>query len=112
MKLVTAIIKPHTVDAVRSALDATGVTGMTLTQVHGYGRQKGHTEVYRAAEYTIEAVPKMRLELVIADEQVQVVLDAIVNHARTESIGDGKIWVTPVETLIRVRTGETGHDAL
>ncbi len=114
MKLVTAIIKPHTADAVRAALDAVGISGLTMTQVHGYGRQKGHTEIYRAAEYTIEAVPKLRLEVVVADDHLEQVLTTIVEHARTNggSIGDGKIWVTPVETLIRVRTGERDTQAL
>ena len=112
MKLVTAIIKPFTLEDVKSALEQVGVLGMTVSEVQGYGRQKGHTEVYRGAEYSVDFVPKIRVEVVVDDMQLDKTLDALVESARTGKIGDGKVWVTPVETVIRVRTGERGVDAL
>ena len=112
MKLVTAIVKPFTLDDVKSALEQLGVLGMTVSEVQGYGRQKGHTEVYRGAEYAVDFVPKVRVEVLVDDEDAGKVVDAVVEAARTGKIGDGKVWVTPVETLVRVRTGERGNDAL
>lgn len=112
MKLVTAIIKPFTLDDVKGALEQLGVLGMTVSEVQGYGRQKGHTEVYRGAEYSVDFVPKIKIEVVIDDTAVDKVLEAVVEAARTGKIGDGKVWVTPVETVVRVRTGERGLDAL
>ncbi|SDM94908.1 P-II family nitrogen regulator [Allokutzneria albata] len=112
MKLVTAIVKPFTLDDVKSALEQLGVLGMTVSEVQGYGRQKGHTEVYRGAEYAVDFVPKVRVEVLVDDEIAGKVVDAVVEAARTGKIGDGKVWVTPVETLVRVRTGERGNDAL
>ncbi|MGH3887981.1 MAG: P-II family nitrogen regulator [Pseudonocardiaceae bacterium] len=112
MKLVTAIIKPFTLEDVKGALEQIGVLGMTVSEVQGYGRQKGHTEVYRGAEYSVDFVPKIRVEVVVDDTQVDKTLDALVESARTGKIGDGKVWVTTVETVIRVRTGERGVDAL
>jgi nitrogen regulatory protein P-II 1 len=112
VKLVTAIIKPFTLDDVKTALEQLGVLGMTVSEVQGYGRQKGHTEVYRGAEYSVDFVPKLRIEVLIDDTAVEKVLDAIVEAARTGKIGDGKVWVTPVEAVVRVRTGERGTDAL
>ncbi|HEY9481414.1 MAG TPA: P-II family nitrogen regulator [Micromonosporaceae bacterium] len=112
MKLVTAVIKPYQLDAVKEGLHALGVNGLTVSEVQGYGRQKGHTEVYRGAEYTVEFVPKIRLEVVTDEVDVDKVVDAIVATAKTGKIGDGKVWVTPVEDVIRVRTGERGIDAL
>ena len=112
MKLVTAVIKPHKWEDVRTALEAVGVTGMTVSEVNGYGRQKGHTEVYRGAEYSVDFVPKVRVEVVADDTLADKVVDAIVESARTGKIGDGKVWVTPVESVIRVRTGERGSDAV
>ena len=112
MKLVTAIVKPFTLDDVKTSLEEAGVLGMTVSEVQGYGRQKGHTEVYRGAEYSVDFVPKVRLEVVVDDAIVDKVVDSIVQSARTGKIGDGKVWVTPVETIVRVRTGERGTDAL
>ena len=112
MKLVTAIIKPHRLDDVKQALLAVGVTGMTVSEVSGYGRQRGHSEVYRGAEYVVEFVPKIRLELLVDDPDVDRVLDTVVAAAATGRIGDGKVWTTPVDDLVRVRTGERGADAL
>ncbi len=112
MKLVTAIIKPFTLEDVKGALEQVGVLGMTVSEVQGYGRQKGHTEVYRGAEYSVDFVPKIRVEVVVDDTQLDKTLDALVESARTGKIGDGKVWVTSVETVIRVRTGERGVDAL
>jgi len=112
MKLVTAVIKPHQLDAVKEGLHALGVAGLTVSEVQGYGRQKGHTEVYRGAEYTVEFLPKIKVEILVEDLDVEKVVDAIVAGARTGKIGDGKIWVTPVEEVVRVRTGERGADAL
>ena len=112
MKLVTAVIKPHKWEDVRAALEAFGVTGMTVSEVSGYGRQKGHTEVYRGAEYSVDFVPKVRVEVVVDDAAVDKVVEVIVEAARTGKIGDGKVWVSPVEAVVRVRTGERGTDAL
>jgi nitrogen regulatory protein P-II 1 len=112
MKLVTAIVKPFTLDDVRHAVEAAGVLGLTVTEVQGYGRQRGHTEVYRGAEYAVEFVPKVRVEVLVAEEFADRVVDAIVGAARTGKIGDGKVWVTPAEKVIRIRTGERDHDAL
>jgi len=112
MKLVTAVIKPHKWEDTRSALETVGVTGMTVSEVSGYGRQKGHTEVYRGAEYDIALVPKIRLEILVSDEDVATVMDAIVRTAATGRIGDGKVWVTPVESVVRVRTGDRDDAAL
>jgi len=112
MKLVTAVIKPHQLDAVKEALHAMGVSGMTVGEVQGYGRQKGHTEVYRGAEYRVEYLPKLRVEIVADDADVDSIVSAIVESTRTGKIGDGKYWVVPVETVGRIRTGEVGPDAL
>jgi nitrogen regulatory protein P-II 1 len=112
MKLITAIIKPFTLDDVKSSLEQLGVLGMTVSEVQGYGRQKGHTEVYRGAEYSVDFVPKIKVEVVVDDTAVEKVLDAVVEAARTGKIGDGKVWVTPVDAVVRVRTGERGSDAL
>jgi nitrogen regulatory protein P-II 1 len=112
MRLVTAIIKPFKLDDVKSALETFGVHGLTVADVNGYGRQKGHTEVYRGAEYTVDFVPKVRLDVVVADDDAADVVDVIVKSAATGQIGDGKVWTTPVEDLVRVRTGERGPDAL
>ncbi|MBV9162849.1 MAG: P-II family nitrogen regulator [Pseudonocardiales bacterium] len=112
MKLVTAIVKPFTLEDVKDALEQIGVLGMTVSEVQGYGRQKGHTEVYRGAEYSVDFVPKIRIEVVVDEAQVDKTIDALVEAARTGKIGDGKVWVTSVETVIRVRTGERGLDAL
>ncbi|MGY4644975.1 P-II family nitrogen regulator [Cellulomonas sp. URHB0016] len=112
MKLITAIVKPFKVGDVRDALDALGVRGLTISDVQGYGRQGGHTEVYRGAEYQVEFVPKVRLEVVVHDADAAAVSDAIVASARTGKIGDGKVWVQSVEDIVRVRTGEHGPDAI
>ena len=112
MKLVTAVIKPFVLEDVKGALERVGVLGMTVSEVQGYGRQKGHTEVYRGAEYSVDFVPKVRIDVVVADTEADKVVDALVEAARTGKIGDGKIWVTPVDTLVRVRTGERGEDAV
>jgi nitrogen regulatory protein P-II 1 len=112
MKKVEAIIKPFKLDEVREALSALGVSGLTVTEVKGFGRQKGHTELYRGAEYVVDFLPKVKVELVIADSMLDAALEAIVKAARTSKIGDGKIFVTPVEQVIRIRTGETGEDAI
>jgi nitrogen regulatory protein P-II 1 len=112
MKLITAIVKPFTLDDVKTSLEEAGVLGMTVSEIQGYGRQKGHTEVYRGAEYSVDFVPKVRIEVVVDDSIVDKVVDAIVGSARTGKIGDGKVWVIPVETIVRVRTGERGTDAL
>ena len=109
MKLVTAVIKPHKWEDVREALETFGVTGMTVSEVSGYGRQKGHTEVYRGAEYDIALVPKIRIEIVVDDGDAEDVVGIVVKTAQTGRIGDGKVWVSPVETVVRVRTGETGR---
>ncbi len=112
MRLVTAILKPFKLDEVKSALEAIGVQGMTVSEVQGFGRQRGHTEVYRGAEYTVDFVPKVRLEVLVDDADAGAVIDAIVATAQTGSIGDGKVWSTPVDDVVRVRTGERGPDAL
>jgi nitrogen regulatory protein P-II 1 len=112
MKLVTAVIKPHKWEDVRAALETIGVTGMTVSEVSGYGRQKGHTEVYRGAEYDIALVPKIRVEIVVDEQDVDAVTGAIVNAAQTGQIGDGKVWVSPVESVIRVRTGDRNELAI
>ena len=112
MKLVTAVIKPYQLDAVKEALHALGVTGLTVSEVQGYGRQKGHTEVYRGAEYTVDFVPKVRIEMVADDADVDRIVDAVVAAARTDKIGDGKVWVTDVLRTVRIRTGEMGPDAI
>ncbi len=112
MKLITAIIKPFTLDDVRGALEQLGVLGMTVSEVQGYGRQKGHTEVYRGAEYAVDFVAKLRVEVVTDESSVDKVIEAITSAAHTGKIGDGKVWVTPVEQVVRVRTGERGTDAL
>ena len=112
MRLVTAIIKPFKLDDVKSALETFGVHGLTVSEVNGYGRQKGHTEVYRGAEYTVDFVPKVRLDVVVADDDAADVVDVIVKSAATGQIGDGKVWTTPVDELVRVRTGERGPDAI
>jgi nitrogen regulatory protein P-II 1 len=109
---VTAVIKPHKWEDVRAALETVGVTGMTVSEVSGYGRQKGHTEVYRGAEYDIALVPKIRIEIVVDDQDVDAVADAIVRSAQTGQIGDGKVWIAPVETVIRVRTGDRDELAI
>src|SRR3954469_742675 len=110
--MVTAIIKPFVLEDVKTALERLGVLGMTVTEVQGYGRQKGHTEVYRGAEYSVDFVPKVRIDVVTDDEMADKVVDAVAQAARTGKIGDGKVWVVPVETVVRVRTGERGTDAL
>ncbi|MQY28087.1 Nitrogen regulatory protein P-II [Nocardia sp. RB56] len=112
MKLVTAIVKPFTLEDVKSGLEQAGVLGMTVSEVQGYGRQKGHTEVYRGAEYSVDFVPKVRVEVVVDESQVERVIEVITEAARTGKIGDGKVWITPVDAVIRVRTGERGADAL
>ncbi|MGZ4513956.1 MAG: P-II family nitrogen regulator [Mycobacterium sp.] len=112
MKLVTAIVQPFTLDDVRHAVETAGVLGLTVTEVQGYGRQRGHTEVYRGAEYKVEFVPKVRVEVLVDEEFAERVVEAIISAARTGKIGDGKVWVSPITTLIRIRTGERDHDAL
>jgi nitrogen regulatory protein P-II 2 len=112
MKLVTAIIKPFKLDEVRDALTAVGVTGLTVTEVKGYGRQKGHTEIYRGAEYAVSFLPKLKIEVAVPKKLVDKVIDTITTTAKTGQIGDGKIFVTPVEQAVRIRTGETDEDAL
>lgn len=112
MKLVQAIIKPFKLDDVRDALNEIGVAGLTVCEVKGYGRQKGHTELYRGAEYVVEFLPKLRIDVVVSDDRAQTVADAIVNAAKTGKIGDGKIFISQVEDAIRIRTGERGDDAL
>ncbi|MCG6493273.1 P-II family nitrogen regulator [Kitasatospora sp. A2-31] len=112
MKLITAIVKPFKLDEVKNALQAVGVHGLTVTEASGYGRQHGHTEVYRGAEYRIDLVPKARIEVVVEDEDAERVIEEIVRAARTGKIGDGKVWSVPVETIVRVRTGERGPDAV
>ena len=112
MKLITAVVKPHKWEDVRIALEAVGVTGMTVSEVSGYGRQKGHTEVYRGAEYDIALVPKVRLEVAVSDEDVDTIVGAIQQAAATGRIGDGKIWVSPLESIVRVRTGDRDDAAI
>jgi nitrogen regulatory protein P-II 1 len=112
MRLITAVIKPFKLDDVKTALESFGVQGMTVSEVQGFGRQRGHTEVYRGAEYTVAFVPKVRLEILVDDPDAADVLEVLAKAARTGSIGDGKVWSTPVEDLVRVRTGERGAEAL
>jgi nitrogen regulatory protein P-II 1 len=112
VKLITAVIKPHKLDEVKAALEAFGVQGMTVSEASGYGRQRGHTEVYRGAEYTVDLVPKVRVEILVDDTDVADVTDVVVKSAQTGRIGDGKVWTTPVEDVVRVRTGERGADAI
>lgn len=112
MKLITAIIKPFKVEEVRSALDKIGVSGMTLTEVKGYGRQKGHTELYRGAEYTIDFLPKIKIEIVVDDSMVDQVKNEIIKTSASGKIGDGKIFISPIDEVVRIRTGETDQDAL
>jgi nitrogen regulatory protein P-II 1 len=112
MRLVTAIVKPFKLDDVKQTLHDLGVAGMTVSEVQGHGRQKGHTEIYRGAEYVVDFVPKVRIEVVVADDAAEALVDAIVMAARTGQIGDGKVWTTPVDDLVRIRTGERGPDAL
>ena len=112
MKLVVAVVKPFKLDDVKNVLKNMGIQGMTLTEAQGYGRQRGHTENYRGAEYQVDFVPKLRLEVLVEDEQAEAVVDGIVKAASTGKIGDGKVWVVPAETVVRVRTGERGPDAV
>ncbi|MAJ60746.1 MAG: transcriptional regulator [bacterium TMED88] len=112
MKKIEAIIKPFKLDEVKESLQKIGVQGMTVSEVKGFGRQKGHTELYRGAEYVVDFLPKIKLEVVVSEDQVEAVLDAVASAARTERIGDGKIFVTPLEEVIRIRTGERGPEAV
>ncbi len=112
MKQITAVVKPFKLDDVKAALEVLGVQGLTVSEVQGFGRQRGHTEVYRGAEYTVDFVPKVRIEVICADPDVEKLVSAIVEAARTGKIGDGKVWVTPIEGLVRVRTGERDSDAI
>ena len=112
MRLVTALVKPFKLDDVKEALTQLGLPGITVKESKGFGRQRGHTEVYRGAEYTVEFVPKVRIEVLTDDDAARQVADTIVNAARTGQIGDGKVWISPVDTIIRVRTGELDHDAI
>ncbi|MCX6450273.1 MAG: P-II family nitrogen regulator [Actinobacteria bacterium] len=112
MKLITAILKPFKLDDVKNALQAFGITGMTVSEASGFGRQGGHTEVYRGAEYTVDLVPKVRLEVLVDSKEADAVIDVIVKAASTGSIGDGKVWSSPVDAIVRVRTGERGTDAI
>jgi nitrogen regulatory protein P-II 1 len=112
MKLITAIIKPFKLEDVKEALEAKGVHGLTVSEASGFGRQRGHTEVYRGAEYTVDLVPKVRVEVLVDDVNAEGVIDAIVGAAQTGKIGDGKVWMVPVESVVRVRTGERGAEAL
>jgi nitrogen regulatory protein P-II 1 len=112
MKLVVAVVKPFKLDDVKEALKVLGIQGMTLTEAQGFGRQRGHTEVYRGAEYEVDFVPKLRIEVLTEDDRAEEVVDAVVQAARTGKIGDGKVWVLPVEAVVRVRTGERGAEAL
>jgi nitrogen regulatory protein P-II 1 len=112
MKLITAVIKPFKLEDVKSALESFGIHGLTVSEASGFGRQKGHTEVYRGAEYTVDLVPKLRVEILVEDDDADSVVDVIVKTAQTGRIGDGKVWVSPVDSVVRVRTGERGPDAL
>ena len=112
MKLITAILKPSKLDEVKEALQAAGVAGMTVSEASGFGRQRGHTEVYRGAEYTVDLVPKVRVEIIVDDKDCASIVDVIVKTASTGSIGDGKVWTTPVDSIVRVRTGEHGIGAI
>ena len=112
MKLLTAVVRPFAVEDIRAAMEDLGVLGMTVSEAHGYGRQKGHTEVYRGAEYSVDFVPKVRIEVLVDDAAADKTVDTIVETARTGKIGDGKVWVVPVDNVTRIRTGESGPDAL
>ncbi len=112
MKLVTAIIKPFKLEDVKLALENLGIQGLTVSEVSGFGRQRGHTEVYRGAEYTVDLVPKVRIEVLVEEDEAEQLIDVVVKAARTGKIGDGKVWCVPVDTVVRVRTGEVGLDAL
>lgn len=112
MKLVTAVIQPHRLDDVKEALHSAGIQGLTVSEATGYGRQKGHTEVYRGAEYVVDLVPKLRVEVLVTDEDAVAVTNVVIQAAQTGQIGDGKVWVLPVEDVVRVRTGEHGPEAL
>lgn len=112
MKLITAVIKPFKLEDVKNALEAYGINGLTVSEASGYGRQHGHTEVYRGAEYTVDLVPKVRVEVLVDDSDADSVMDVVIKSAQTGKIGDGKVWATPVDTVARVRTGERGTDAL
>ena len=112
MKLITAIIKPFKLEEVRESLDKIGITGMTITEVKGFGRQKGHTELYRGAEYVIDFLPKIKIEIVVSEDLAQEVIDSIIEKANTGKIGDGKVFVSEISQVIRIRTGETGQDAI
>ena len=112
MKQITAVIKPFKLDDVKSALEVLGIQGLTVSEVQGFGRQRGHTEVYRGAEYTVDFVPKVRIDVIVSDGDVDKIVTAIVEAARTGKIGDGKVWIVPVEGAYRIRTGEAGSDAL
>ncbi len=112
MKLVTAIIRPFKLDDVKDALSAIGVMGMTVSEVKGFGRQKGHTEIYRGAEYAIDFIPKTKIEVAVADDVLDKVIDAIVESAKGNKVGDGKIFITPLDDVVRIRTGETGNEAI
>jgi nitrogen regulatory protein P-II 1 len=112
VRLITAVVKPHKLDEVKDALQTFGVRGMTVTEVNGYGRQRGHSEVYRGAEYVVDFVPKVRVEILVSDSDVDDIIEVIVKSAQTGKIGDGKVWSVPVDTVVRVRTGERGPDAL
>jgi nitrogen regulatory protein P-II 1 len=112
MKLITAIVKPARVDDIKTALQSNGIQGMTVSEASGFGRQKGHKEIYRGAEYVVDLIPKVRIEILVDDADLNRILDLVVATANSGSIGDGKVWVTPVETVVRVRTNERGSDAL
>ena len=112
MKLIEAIIKPFKLDEVKEALQDIGIQGLSVIEVKGFGRQKGHTELYRGAEYVVDFLPKVKIEVVLTDDMVEAAIEAIISAARTDKIGDGKIFVTPVEQVVRIRTGETGEDAI
>lgn len=112
MKLVTAVVKPFKLDDVKAALQQVGLTGMTVSEVQGFGRQAGHTEVYRGAEYRVDFIPKVRIEALVPDDRVDTVVETIVDAGRTGKIGDGKVWVTPLDQVVRIRTGERGDDAV
>ena len=112
MKVIVAVIKPFKLDEVKEAVEDIGIQGMTVTDARGFGRQRGHTEVYRGAEYQVDLIPKIRIEIAVDDDQVDEVVKAIVTGAKTDSIGDGKVWILPAEQVVRIRTGERGRDAL
>lgn len=112
MKLITAIVKPSTIEDIKSAVEKAGVLGLTVTEVQGYGHQKGHTEVYRGAEYHVDFIPRLKVEVLVGDGSVDRLVDGIINAAHTGKIGDGKVWVTPVQAVVRVRTGERGAEAI